>query len=171
MIQFTALLKKFGEQGEKTGWTYFEVPAKIAEQLKSNNKKSFRVKGYLDDYKIEAVALIPMGGGDFIMAVNSTMRKAIRKQKGATILVKLEVDEKPIEISPAPLECLNDEPAALAYFQKLSGSHQKYYSRWIESAKTEQTKTKRIAQAVDALAKNFHYGEMIRSLKNEKDLL
>lgn len=170
MIQFTALLKKFGEQGEKTGWTYFEVPAKIAEQLKPRNKKSFRVKGSLDDYRIEAVALIPMGGGNFIMAVNAMMRKAIRKQKGATVLVKLEADENPVEISPSLIECLKDEPAALAYFHQLPGSHQKYYSRWIESAKTEQTKTKRLTQAIDALAKNFHYGQMIRSLKKQDNI-
>jgi uncharacterized protein YdeI (YjbR/CyaY-like superfamily) len=64
---------------------------------------------------------------------------------------------------------LNDEPIALANFNKLPGSHQKYYSKWIESAKTEQTKTKRIAQAVNALTKNLHYGQMIRSLKKEPD--
>lgn len=169
MIQFEALLKKFGEQGEKTGWTYIDVPEKIAQKLKPNQKTSFRVKGKLDQHYIEAVALLPKGDGGFIMAINATMRKAIKKQKGATVLVTIEADEKPIEISKALMECLNDEPVALANFNKLPGSHQKYYSKWIESAKTEQTKTKRIAQAVNALAKNFHYGQMIRSLKKEAE--
>ncbi|MGN6616343.1 MAG: YdeI/OmpD-associated family protein [Ilyomonas sp.] len=169
MVQFTALLKKFGEKGEKTGWTYIDVPEKIAQQLKPNHKTSFRVKGKLDNYSIHAVALLPKGDGGFIMAINATMRKAIKKQKGAMVLVTLEADDAPFEINKALLECLNDEPVALANFNKLPGSHQKYYSKWIESAKTEQTKTKRIAQAVDALAKNFHYGQMIRSLKKEPD--
>ena len=31
--------------GEKTGWSYIEIPAAIAQQLKPNYKKSFRVKG------------------------------------------------------------------------------------------------------------------------------
>ena len=55
MIKFSAILLKFQEQGEKTGWTYIEVPARIAQQLKLGNKKSFRVKGYLDDYYFEGV--------------------------------------------------------------------------------------------------------------------
>ena len=44
MIKFTATIKQFAEQGEKTGWTYIDVPENIALQLKPNNKKSFRVK-------------------------------------------------------------------------------------------------------------------------------
>ena len=55
MIKFSAILLKFQEQGEKTGWTYIEVPAEIAQQLKPNNKKSFRVKGYFDDYYFEGL--------------------------------------------------------------------------------------------------------------------
>jgi hypothetical protein len=47
MVQFTAIIKRFGQQGEKTGWTYIEVPAAMAEQLVPGNRKSFRVKGKL----------------------------------------------------------------------------------------------------------------------------
>jgi len=35
-----------------------------------DTKKAFRVKGKLDAYEYKAVSLIPMGEGDFIMAVN-----------------------------------------------------------------------------------------------------
>jgi hypothetical protein len=48
-------------------------------------------------------------------------------------------------------------------------SHQAYWSKWIESAKTEGTRTKRITQSVIALAKKFDYGQMIRSLKQNKE--
>jgi len=81
MIKFSAILLKFSEQGEKTGWTYIEVPAEIAQQLKPNNKKSFRVKGYLDNYYFEEKALLPMGEGNFIMAIKTEIRKAISKRK------------------------------------------------------------------------------------------
>jgi len=30
MVSFKALLLKFDKKGEKTGWTYFEIPAHIA---------------------------------------------------------------------------------------------------------------------------------------------
>ncbi len=167
MITYSAIIKKFGEQGEKTGWTYVEVSTAIAEQLKPGNKKSFRVKGKLDSHTIEGVALIPMGGGNFIIPLNIAMRNAIGKTKGAMLTLQLSVDDKKYLLSNELMECLADEPIALANFQKLAPSHQKYYSKWIESAKTEQTKAKRIAQAVTAMARGMSYGEMMRSQGGE----
>lgn len=164
MVSFTATILKFGEKGEKTGWTYIEIPGDIAEQLKPGTKTSFRVKGRLDGFVIKGVSLIPMGGGNFIMALNATMRKGVRKSKGAMVEVQLAVD-KPYEILPELLECLADEPDAMAFFKQLPRSHRNYFSRWIEAAKTDATKAKRIAQAVNALSKQQGYGEMIRSMK------
>jgi Domain of unknown function (DUF1905)/Bacteriocin-protection, YdeI or OmpD-Associated len=167
MIEFKATLKQFGEQGEKTGWTYFEIPADIAGKLKPGNKKSFRVKGKLDSYKITGIALLPMGAGTFIMAVNATMRKGIGKKKGAMIKVKLEEDKKEFQFNKDFMECMTDEPVAMEFFKTLSGSHQRYFSKWIDSAKTVETKTRRIAWAVTALAKKQRYNEMLWSHKKE----
>jgi hypothetical protein len=171
MIKLTATLLKFDEQGEKTGWTYVEIPAEVAQKLKPGNKKSFRVKGYLDSFPISSVALIPMGEGNFIMAFNAAMRKGTGKRKGAQLSMRLEVDDAPI-LPPADLiACLEDEPKALEFYKALNKSHQNYFTKWIESAKTEATKTKRIAQSVNALAKGWHFGIMLRTLKAEKNSL
>jgi hypothetical protein len=170
MVQFTATLKKFETQGEKTGWTYIEVPADLAQKLKPGNKRSFRVKGKLDQHKITGVSLLPMGGGGFILAVNATMRKGIGKRYGAMVKVQLEEDKKPFAFNKDFMDCLADEPVANEYFKSLTGSHQRYFSKWIDSAKTEETRTKRIAQAVTALSKKLGYGEMIRA-NNKKNLL
>ena len=167
MIQFKTIIKKFQQQGEKTGWTYIEISADFAKQLLPNNKKSFRVKGKLDNHPIEAVALMPMGDGNFIMPLNATMRKAIKKQKNDSLIVKLEVDKKGYVLNEEFVSCLEDEPKAYEFFKTLSGSHQKYFSKWIESAKTIETKTKRIAMAVNALSKNWGYPEMLRANKKE----
>ena len=169
MVEFSTVIKKFGTQGEKTGWTYIEIPAAIAGQLMPDNKKSFRVKGFFDSYMFEGVSLLPMGGGDFIIPLNAVIRKNIGKTKGAIVAVKLAVDKSIELLSEALMQCLSDEPVALDYFKKLPASHQKYYSKWIESSKTEATKAKRIVQTVTACAHGKHYGEMMRSLKNERD--
>ena len=171
MVKFKTIIKKFGEQGEKTGWTHIIISVEIAQKLMPGNKKSFRVKGLLDDYKIEGVALIPMGGGEFVMALNATMRKGIKKQKGAALMAQLEVDTKPLKPLPEFVECLKDEPAAHKFYFSLPKGHQNYFSKWIESAKTEQTKTKRIAQAVTALSRGWGFTEMVRSMKKERDEL
>jgi hypothetical protein len=169
MVKYTATILKFEKQGEKTGWTYIEVPADIAEKLKPGNKKSFRVKGKLDSFAISGIALLPMGGGAFIMALNADMRKGIGKRYGAMLKVQLEEDKKGFVFNKDFMDCLNDEPAAKEFFKTLNGSHQKYFSKWIDSAKTEPTKTKRIAWAVTALAKKQGYPEMLRSHRKEND--
>ena len=168
MVKFTATLLKFEKQGEKTGWTYIEIPADIAQQLKPGNKKSFRVKGRLDNHKVAGVSLLPMGGGLFIMPVNATMRKAIAKRHGAMVKVQLQADDSAFVFNADFMECLEYEPKAKEHFNSLTGSHQRYFSKWIDSAKTEPTKTKRIAMAVNALAKKWGYSEMLRSSQDKK---
>jgi len=68
------------------------------------------------------------------------------------------------------MQCLSDEPVALDFFNSLPGSHKKYFSKWIESAKTSETKANRITRAVVALSRKMGYGEMMRMNRNE-DLL
>ncbi|MEO6583963.1 MAG: YdeI/OmpD-associated family protein [Ferruginibacter sp.] len=173
MIQFTTLIKKFGDQGEKTGWTYIEISAAIAGKLKSNNKKSFRVKGSLDNYKFEGLALIPMGEGNFILALKAEIRKKIRKQKGDSLQLTIEADNNPVKMNGELMECLADEPESLTFFNTLTPGHRKYFSNWIDSAKTEATRTKRIAQTINALSNHWDYGQMIRaqSVNNKGKLL
>jgi hypothetical protein len=171
MIQFTTVIKKFNDQGEKTGWTYIEVTAAIANKLKPNNKRSFRVKGSLDNFDFEGLALLPMGDGNFILALNTSIRKSIRKQKGASLKVTIEVDDAPVKLNAELMECLTDEPESLSFFNQLTPGHRKYFSNWIDSAKTDATKAKRIAQTLTALSHHQHYGEMIRALTNKHDKL
>jgi hypothetical protein len=165
MVQFNATIKKFDSKGEKTGWTYIEIPAAIAQKLNPNNKKGFRVKGRLDEYEFSMIALLPMGGGDFIMALNAAMRKAIKKQKGAVVKVKMDVDTNEIKPPEELIECLHDEPEAFDYFNSLPKGHQNYFTNWINSAKTDPTKAKRIAATLNALNKKWDFGQMIRAMK------
>lgn len=165
MVRFTAIIKKFDRQGEKTGWTYIEIPASVAKTMNSTNKKGFRVKGKLDNYDFSMVALLPMGGGDFIMALNAAMRKAIKKQKGATVQVQMMVDVNEIKPPDELIECLEDEPEAMQYFKSLTKGHQNYFTNWISSAKTDPTKAKRIAATLNALNKKWDFGQMLRAMK------
>ena len=79
--------------------------------------------------------------------------------------VKVEVDSQSPKISKELLACLADEPKALKVFNEFSPSHKLYFSKWIDGAKTEPTKTKRIAQAVSALSRGLDFGQMMRALR------
>ena len=168
MMHFTTTIEKFSKQGEKTGWTYIVITQEQAESLKPATKVSFRVKGRLDDHPIEKVALLPMGDGSFILPLNAVMRKGLNKEKGAKISVHLELDSAPLLPDEDFLDCLQDEPQALQTFQGLPKGHQNYFSKWIQSAKTAPTKAKRIALAVNALAKGMGFPEMLRAQKKAK---
>ena len=167
MVQFTTTIRQFDKQGEKTGWTYIEVPSDIAEKLMPGNRKGFRVKGKRDNFSIKGIALLPMGGGNFILTLNADLRRGIRKKKGAMLSVKLQVDPEGYKLNEDFIACLNDDPVAKKFFDTLTGSHRNYFSKWIDAAKTEPTKIKRIALAVNALSKKWGYPEMIRSSKKD----
>jgi len=169
MIKFTAPILSFNQNGDKTGWSYVEIPADIAQELKPGNRKTFRVKGKLDNFPIKAVAVMPMGGGSFILPINADMRKGTGKRKGAMLQLQLTEDKNPTPVTcPELMECLADDPDALAYFNSLTMSHRNYFMKWIESAKTAPTKEKRIAQTVIALSKKQGYPEMLRAQQRDK---
>ncbi len=168
MVRFTTILLKFDEKGEKTGWTYIDIPFDIAEKIKPGHRQTYRVKGKLDNYEIKQVAILPMGDGGFIMPVNAGMRKGIGKRKGAIVNVQLEEDTSPVKPPADLIECLADEPGALNFYNHLTKGHQNYFTKWIESAKTESTKTKRIAQTINGLSKHQDFGEMLRALKKDR---
>jgi hypothetical protein len=171
MIRFKTIILKFQKQGEKTGWTYIEVPAELAQQLKPGNKKTFRVKGKLDNYSFQQVALLPMGNGTFIMALNATMRKNIGKKQGHSVVVQMEHDQRPLQPSADFIACLADDAAAAEFFKSLAKSHQDYFTKWIESAKTDQTKAGRIAHSINYLSRKQGFGEMLRDLKRNREEL
>jgi len=166
MVTFTAIILKFGEMGEKTGWTYVDIPADIAQQIKPDNRKSFRVKGTLDQFAIAGVALMPMGDGDFIFTLNAPTRKGIRKGEGAMVQVSLEEDLDFKLIVPDDLhEIMADEPEALNFFNSLLESHRRYFVNWLNSAKTIETRAKRIGMICHAMSNRLNYPEMIRAAK------
>lgn len=168
MITFSTKIKRFGKMGEKTGWTYITLSAAQAQRLNPGRKTGYRVKGTLDQYPIQRTALLPMGQGVFILPLNAKMRKAIGKEMGDPLTVSLDVDDRSIPPSADFMKCLKDDARAIAHFKTLSGSHQRYFSKWIEEAKTVQTKTKRITMAVIALASGQGYPEMLRANKSKK---
>jgi hypothetical protein len=169
MVTFTATIRQFTEQGEKTGWTYIEVPHDIAQELKPGNKKSFRVKGKLDRYSIEGVALLPMGAGNFILPLNAAMRKGTHKKKGGVLKAQLMVDSKPLSAPSGFMECLEDEPKAKAFFDQLKPSHRNYFIKWMGGVKSEAAVAKRIAQVITALSYEQDFVAMVRGFKTERE--
>lgn len=168
MFSFKSIIQKFATKGEKTGWTYVDIPQDIILKLKLKNKKEFRIKGAMDDVKFERLACYPIGEGNFIIAINGELRKKLGKKEGAMLSVKFELDKSEALKSQELLDCLNDDKIALKQFDSLLLSHQNYFHRYIYTAKGADTKAGRIVNTINAMHKKLNFGEMIRSLKKEK---
>lgn len=165
MVRFTATIQQDSRDPEKQGWSFIIINKTISNKLNPGVRKGFRVKGKLDNYDIKQTSLLPVSGDRFMLPINARMRKATGKKAGDKLVVEMEVDKTKLKLSADLLVCLKDEPTAGRYFNSLPPSHQRYYSNWIEGAKTETTRAKRIALALAALSRQMHFGLMLREEK------
>jgi hypothetical protein len=166
MITFKAEIERFGTMGEKTGWSYIFLPAALASELNPNCKVSYRVKGSIDTTPISGIGIVPMGGGDFILALKAELRKQLNKEAGAEVFVQLELDptfkiEMPVELEL----CLQEDERCKDNFLKLPKSHQNYYINWYNAAKTEPTRLKRLIAIYKAMEDQLTFPEMMRANK------
>lgn len=169
MINFKSEIERFEQMGEKTGWSYIFIPAVLANEIKPDCKKSFRVKGKIDKIDVEGMAIMPMGEGDFILALKTELRKKLKKEVGANLELFLEEDKNFKIAMPEDLEiCLSEEEHLMTNFLKQPKSHQNYFINWINQAKTEPTRTKRIVMTLTAMDKQQDYGTMIRESQGKK---
>ena len=148
------LLEKFPGKG---GWTYIFIP-----EIPPDKHTPFgfmKVKGSIDGYEIKNFHLLPSVKGDdrLFLTVKAEIRKAIKKQAGDYVHIILYPDNDPLEVPGELLLCLQEDEKALQFFNSLSESEQHNYVKWIYSAKTDQTKVKRIAKTLDRLTKNQKY--------------
>jgi uncharacterized protein YdeI (YjbR/CyaY-like superfamily) len=69
--------------------------------------------------------------------------------------VHIELDTAPreVDVPPELAAALAGDPAALAAFDALAYTHRKEYARWVQEAKRDETRRRRIAQALQMLRK------------------
>lgn len=166
MVEFRAWIEQADRQQgmAMAGWMYVEIPQTITEQLKPGYRQVFRVRGEIDDHPFTGLALMPKGEGDYLLAINGTMRKVLKKRVGDFLVLRLEEDRDFVIEVPEELEwCLADEEGnLLERFRALPKSHRNYFLNHINGAKTDATRTKRIAMTVEAMALGLDFGAMIR---------
>lgn len=144
----------------KGGWTYAEIP-----EIPKDKRGPFgfvRVKGTIDAYVFKNFNLMPMGNGHLFMPVKAAVRKEIKKAAGDFVRLRLWIDNEPTEIPEELMLCLLDEPNALATFQSYTNGEQKAFIDWIYSAKTLDTRAKRIAITLDKINRGEKYYNTVK---------
>ncbi|WP_297135238.1 YdeI/OmpD-associated family protein [Terrisporobacter sp.] len=147
--KFEAIIK---EIPEKNG-AYIEIPFDVQKEFGS---KRVKVKAKFDgiDYR---GSIVSMGHGIYIIGILKSIRKEINKEAGDKIFVEIEKDEDVREVE-LPLDFkteLEQNEEALKFYNILSYSVKKKYYQWITSAKKEETRQRRITEAISKLESNI----------------
>ena len=126
-----------------------EVPPEIVEALGSGRRPKVRVTIHEYTYRTTVAVM----GGIYMIGVNAENRAGAAVRAGDEIDVDVELDTAPREVNvPGDLAAaLAAEPDAARTFDGLSYSNKTWHTYQIESAKTDETRQRRIAKSIEAL--------------------
>ena len=135
-------------QSDKTA-TGIEVPAEVVEALGAGKRPpvSVTINGFT--YRSSIAVL----GGRFMVGVSAENRAGAKVKGGDEIDVDIELDTAPRELEvPAELAAaLDADPAARRTFDALSYSNRSWHVLQVTTAKTDETRERRIAKSIAAL--------------------
>jgi hypothetical protein len=91
--------------------------------------------------------------GEFLLGLNRAVRDEAEVEAGDTVDVELVLDTAPrdVEVPDALAKALAADPEVRGKFDALAFTHRKEYARWIGEAKREETRDRRVAQALEML--------------------
>jgi hypothetical protein len=142
--QFTAVIENPGEGG-----AFVTVPFDVE---KAFGKKRVKVKATIDGEAYRG-SLVRMGTPCHLLLILKEIREKIGKTYGDVVTIVLEEDLEPrtVEIPADLQQALEGNPAERAFFTHLSYSHQREYVMWINEAKQNETRQKRIQRTIELL--------------------
>ncbi len=131
------------------GGAFVRVPFDVEDVY---GKKRVKIKATIDGEPYRGT-LVRMGEPCHILIVIKAIREKIGKTFGDEVEVILEEDLEPrlVTVPDDLMEKLADNPLAKDFYEKLSYTHQREYVNWINDAKREETRLRRIAKMIEML--------------------
>lgn len=135
-------------QGDKTA-TGIQVPPSVVEGLGAGKRPKVIVT--IGDYTYRSS--IAVMGGLFMVGVSAENRAGAGVAGGDEVDVDIELDTAPrvIEVPDDFATALDAEPDARRTFDALSYSNQSWHTYQIKSARSAETRKRRIAKSIEAL--------------------
>lgn len=152
-IRFSATLLRPKTTTKGVSWTFLTLPKEASAKLPSRSMTS--VEGTFNGLAFQAT-LEPDGQGGHWLKVDRKMREASGAEAGDVVTLEIApVAKEPEPRVPADLrEALAAAPAeARAVWADITPVARRDWIQWIESAKREKTRLKRIENGCDMLAK------------------
>ena len=139
--QFTTKIYKQGIQ------PYLDLPTDTSHTLSEAGQTTgyLPVKGQLNECDFRAL-LVPRSGGGYRLFVNSYMRRTANVAVGDVVSVSLQLDKESREMDvPADLaEIFAEDAEARTTFEKLTTAKRNEIIKWLEQAKKDETRLKRL---------------------------
>ncbi len=92
-------------------------------------------------------------GGESLLGLNREVREAAGVAAGDTVDVVIQLDGQPrqVEVPDELAAALSADPKAQAAFDAMAFTHRKEYARWIGEAKRDDTRQRRVTQALEMI--------------------
>jgi hypothetical protein len=92
-------------------------------------------------------------GGEFLLGLSRQVREAAGVAAGDVVKVSLRLDDQPreVDVPEALAAALSTNAKAKAAFDAMAFTHRKEYARWVAEAKRDDTRQRRVSQAVDMI--------------------
>ena len=144
-MQFNATIQLDGKTA-----TGIRVPDEVIASLGGGNRPQVRVT--LAGYSYQTT--VARMRGEFKFPVSAAVREQAGVTAGDRVDVEIELDTSPRELAiPTDLaNALGQHPDARRAFAKLSHTNQKRHVLAVESAKTTETRQRRITKALEELS-------------------
>ncbi len=113
--------------------------------------KRFPVRAVVNGYEWRTT--VTRMRGEFLLGLSRDVREGAGAQAGDEVQVELELDTsaREVDVPEALTLALAGDPQARVAFEGLAYTHRKEYARWIQEAKREETRGRRVAQALEML--------------------
>lgn len=149
-IRFSAELQRPAAP-KRAAWSFLVLPPEASEKLPSRGMTS--VEGTLGDHPFQAT-LEPDGQGSHWLKVTRAMRDGAGVGVGDTVTLEIALlAQEPEPRVPADLRtALRSDAEARAQWDGLTLVQRRDWIQWITSAKKEETRERRIANACSMLA-------------------
>ena len=149
--RFDAILRRPADSQGEDGWAFVVIPKSVSDAFARRGRTS--MQGYINDHPFQAV-LEPDGQLSHWFKVPASLMEAAGVAIGDT--VTLDVAPAPDEVEPnVPPELgelLDASPPAKSTWNGTTTIARIDWIHWIESAKQDKTRLKRVADAGDMLA-------------------
>ena len=133
------------------GGAFVEFPYDVEE--KYGVKGRVPVKVAFDGIRYTG-SMVRMGTECHLLLILKEIREKLGKDRGDRIRVTVDLDDAPRVVVLSPdVEAVYKKSGVLDRYRAMSFSHQRERNLWIEDAKQDETRKRRIAKSVEELRK------------------